>query len=179
MSEPRPCGIIGVFDTPQAMLETARLLRGSGFRRLDAYTPYPVEGLDELAGAGRSARLPALIFGGAVIGAAAGYFIQYWDEALSYPINVGGRPYDSWPAFTVGAVEFMLLFAVAAGFFGLWRLCGLPRLYDPIFAAAGFERVSQDRFVLCVEADDPRFEPETVRRLLTDHGAESVAEVPA
>ena len=98
---------------------------------------------------------------------------------LNYPINVGGRPHNSWPAFIVGDFEFTLLCAIAAAFFGLLAFCRLPRLYYPIFSAPEFERASVDRFFLCVEARDPSFEPQSIRRILQRHSAESVAEVSA
>jgi Protein of unknown function (DUF3341) len=171
-------GLIGIFATPESFGAAAQQLQALGFRGVEAYTPYSVEGVDELLGGGRPVLLPLLVFAGAVIGACWGYFIQYWDEVLSYPINVGGRPYNSWPAFTVGTFELTLLFAVAAGFFALLAACRLPLLYHPIFAAPGFERASQDRFVLCVKADDPAYEPGHIRRIFERHGAERVAEVP-
>ncbi len=95
------------------------------------------------------------MFGGAVLGAAWGYWIQYWDEALSYPINVGGRPYNSWPAFTVSTFELLVLCAVAAGLLGLLWASRLPKLYHPLFEANSFARASRDRFLICVEARDP------------------------
>jgi hypothetical protein len=105
--------------------------------------------------------------------------VQYWAEAVSYPLNVGGRPYNSWPAFIVSTFEMAVLCALAAGFFGFLLGCRLPLLYRPIFAAPGFERASEDRFVLYVGAGDPSFEPGPVRRILERHGAERVEEVPA
>jgi Protein of unknown function (DUF3341) len=179
MSERGQFGIIGVFDTPERVMEAARQLRSLGFRAVEAYTPYPVDGLDEVMGTRRRTLLPVLIFAGGIVGAVWGYFIQYWDEALNYPINVGGRPHNSWPAFIVSTFEFAVLFAIAAAFFGLLAACRLPRLYDPIFAADEFERASRDRFVLCVAARDPSFEPRWIRRILERHGAERIAEVPA
>jgi hypothetical protein len=172
-------GILGVFATPEAVRNAAQHLRSLGFRAVEAYTPYPVEGLDRLLNPGRRMFLPLVMFAAAVVGAAWGYFIQYWDEALNYPINVGGRPHDSWPAFVVGTVEFMLLVAIAAGLFALLASCRLPRLYHPIFAAEEFERASVDRFVLCVEARDPSYEAEHLRQIFERCGAERVAEVPA
>lgn len=174
----QPFGIVGVFETPEALKEAAGQLRELGFDAFEAYTPYPVEGIGELVHPGRKLFLPLLMFAGAVLGACWGYFIQYWDEAIDYPLNVGGRPHNSWPAFIVGAFEFTLLVAVFAGLFGLLAASRLPRLYHPIFNAAGFERASRDRFVLCVEARDPSFEPATIRRVFERHGAESIAEVP-
>lgn len=179
MSERGLFGLTGSFASPDALTEAARQLRSLGFREVEAYTPYPVDGLDRVLRQGRRMWLPFVIFLGAVFGAVWGYFIQYWDEALNYPINVGGRPYNSWPAFTVGTFEFMVLCAMAAGFFGLLVVCRLPRLYHPISSAVEFERASVDRFVLCVGAHDPSFEPQRVRRIFERHGAESVAEVSA
>jgi hypothetical protein len=174
-----PFGIIGVFETPEGIKDAARHLRSLGFRAVEAYAPYPVEGLGELIQPERKAGLPLLMFAAAVIGAAWGYFIQYWDEAIDYPLNVGGRPHNSWPAFIVSTFEFMLLVTIAAGLFALLASCRLPRLYHPIFNAAGFERASRDRFVLCVEARDPSFEPRMIRRVFERFGAEQVREVPA
>jgi ActD protein len=175
-----PFGIIGVFTTPDALKDAARQLRSLGFRAVEAHTPYPIDGLDQLLRpARRQLALPLIMFAGAVLGGAWGYFIQYWDEALDYPINVGGRPHNSWPAFIVGTVEFMLLVAVAAGLFALLASCRLPRLYHPLFNAVEFDRASIDRFVLCVEARDPSFEVDHLRRIFERFGAEQVAEVPA
>jgi hypothetical protein len=171
-------GIIGVFTTPEAVKDAARHLRSLGFRAVEAYTPYPVEGLDQLLRPGRQMTLPLAMFAGALFGAAWGYFIQYWDEALNYPINVGGRPHNSWPAFIVGTFEFMLLCAIAAGLFALLASCRLPRLYHPLFNVVEFDRASIDRFVLCVEARDPSFETAHLRRIFERFGAERVAEVP-
>ena len=172
-------GIIGVFAAPEALKDAAAQLRALGFASVEAYTPYPVAGLGETIHPGRKVFLPVLMFVAALCGAAWGYFIQYWDEALDYPLNVGGRPYNSWPAFIVGAFEFMLLVTVAAGLFAMLVACRLPRLYHPIFNAEEFGRASQDRFVLCVEAGDPGYEPATIRRVFERHGAERVEEVAA
>lgn len=179
MSDRPPLDLIGIFATPEGVTAAARQFRALGFRSLEAYTPYPVDGLDEAVRPGRRAWLPPVIFAGAVAGALLGYLLQYWDEAVSYPINVGGRPYNSWPAFIVSTFELTLLCAVAAGFFAFLAGCRLPLLYHPIFAAPGFERASEDRFVLWVGARDPSFEPDHVRRIFERHGAERVAEVPA
>jgi hypothetical protein len=179
VNAPAPLGILGTFDTPAAMLDAARRLREFGFEAVDGYTPYPVEGLGGLTRPQRKPLLPLAVALGGAIGGAIGYFVQYWDEVLSYPINVGGRPYHSWPAFIVSAFEIALLSAVTAGFFGLWLACRLPRLHHPIFAADAFERASRDRFVLCVEASDPGFEAGAIRSILERCGAAEIAEVAA
>lgn len=180
MSEYALYGVTGSFASAAAVTDAARQLRSVGFREIEAFTPYPVDGLDELLRPGRRHFwLPLVIGLGAIFGVIWGYFIQYWDEAINYPLNVGGRPYNSWPAFTVGAFEFTVLCAIAAAFFGLLAFCRLPRLYHPIFAAPEFERASVDRFFLCVEARDPSFELQRIRRIFERHGAEHVAEVAA
>jgi hypothetical protein len=172
-------GVLAEFSTPAEILAAARRLGAAGFRRMDAYTPFPVAGLDEAMRPAPGPALPLLVLAGAVLGAAAGYFVQYWAEAISYPINVGGRPYDSWPAFTVSSFEATVLCGLAAGFVAFLAFCRLPRLCHPVFAAAAFERASQDRFFLCVEHGDPAFDPDRLRRLFAELGALSIAEVAA
>ncbi len=174
-----PLGIIGVFATSEAIKDAAHYLRSLGFRAIEAYTPYPVEGLDQLLRPRRATMLPLVMFVAAAVGGAWGYFIQVWDEALNYPINVGGRPYNSWPAFIVGTFEFMLLLTIATGWFALLASCRLPRLYHPVFRADAFGRAAVDRFVLCVEARDPSYEAGHVRRVFERFGAEHIGEVPA
>jgi hypothetical protein len=172
-------GIIAVFRTPGEVTSAAAELRQSGYRTFEAYTPFAVEGLDRIIDPGSKAFLPLLMFAGAVLGAALAYGIQYWDEAVNYPLNVGGRPYNSWPAFAVSTFEFMLLAAVTAGFLGMLAASRLPRLYHPIFEARAFERASRDRFVICIEATDPRFDADLIHALFEELGAERIEEVRA
>jgi Protein of unknown function (DUF3341) len=172
-------GIMAVFDTPEAVKNAARHLRQSGFRAFEAYTPYPLEGLGQIVHPGPKRFLPLLMFAAAVVGAAWGYWIQYWSEAVSYPLNVGGRPYNSWPAFVVSTFEFMLLATVAVGFAGMLAASRLPKLYHPIFEADAFQRASRDRFVICIESTDPRFDADSVRGEFERLGAERIEEVRA
>jgi hypothetical protein len=172
-------GIIGVFDSPDAVRNAATRLRDAGYCVFETYTPYQVEGLEDIIHPGPKRFLPLLMFGGAIFGAAWGYWIQFWSEALNYPINVGGRPYNSWPAFTVSTFEFMVLCAVAAGLFGLLAASRLPKLYHPLFEARSFARASRDRFLICVEATDPRFDAATIGELFAELGAERIEEVRA
>lgn len=174
-----PFEIVGVFATPDAVRSAAKRLREMGYRAFETYTPYPVEGLREIVHPGRRQFLPLLMFAGAVVGAAWGYWIQYWDEAVNYPINVGGRPHNSWPAFAVSTFEFMVLFAVAAGLFGLLAASRLPQLYHPLFDLESFGRASRDRFLICIESTDPRFDGDAVGRLLEQLGAERIEQVRA
>jgi Protein of unknown function (DUF3341) len=172
-------GVVATFKTPDAVKTAAAHLRQSGYRRFEAYTPYPIEGLDEIIHPGPKLLLPVLMFGAAVFGAAWGYWIQYWDEALNYPLNVGGRPFNSWPAFAVGTFEIMLLITIAVGFFGMLAFSGLPKLYRPIFESNSFARASRDRFVICVEATDLRFDASALHSIFQQLGAERIEEVRA
>jgi hypothetical protein len=172
-------GVIAVFDTAEAVRNAAAHLRDAGFRAFEAYTPYPVEGLDQIVDPGPKPFLPLLMFCAAILGAAWGYWIQYWDEAVNYPINVGGRPHNSWPAFMVGTFEFMLLVTIAAGLIGMLAASRLPKLYHPLFEAGAFGRASRDRFVICVEARDPQFDAASVRQTFERLGAERIEDVRA
>jgi hypothetical protein len=172
-------GVLGIFKTPDAATNAAAHLRQSGIEAFEAYTPYPVEALNRILRPGRNVLLPALMFVAAILGAAYGYWIQYWGEAVDYPINVGGRPYNSWPAFIVSAFEIMLLVTVAAGLVGMLLASRLPKLYHPTFGAKGFARASRDRFVICVKATDPRFDAASLRETFGKLGAEQVEEVRA
>jgi len=177
MSEPPLYGIAGEFPTPLGAVTAARELQDRGFRKIEAHTPYPIEELDEVVRSGHGVWLGIATLAGAVLGAVTGTFVQYWAAVVSYPVNVGGRPYNSWPAFAVSTFEVTLLFAVAAGFLAFLAASRLPLLYHPVFAAANFARASQDRFFLSVEARDPRFDAATVRAVLERHGALTIDEV--
>jgi hypothetical protein len=172
-------GVLAAFETPEAATKAAKRLRASGFNAFDAYTPYPVESLNEIVRPGPNLFVPLSMFAAAIFGAVLGYWIQYWGEALSYPINVGGRPYNSWPAYMVSAFESMLLCAVTAGLLAMLLGSRLPKLYHPIFEAKTFERASRDRFVICVKASDPRFDLARLRDVFTELQAERIEEVRA
>jgi hypothetical protein len=172
-------GIVATFATPDAVKNAARHLRESGFRAFEAYTPYPVEGLGEIIHPGPKRLLPLAMFAAAIVGAAWGYWIQYWGEAVNYPLNVGGRPYNSWPAFVVSTFEFMLLVTVVAGFVGMLAASRLPKLYHPIFEADAFQRASRDRFAICIESTDPHFDADSIRGEFERLGAERIEEVRA
>lgn len=172
-------GVLGVFDTPERITNAATHLRQSGYRNFEAYTPYPLDELDQIIRPGPKRFLPILMFVAAILGAGWGYWIQYWDEVVNYPINVGGRPHNSWPAFMVGTFEFMLLVAVAIGFFGMLAASRLPKLYHPIFEAKSFARATRDRFIICIKANDPKFDAASVHDVFEGLGAERIEEVRA
>jgi hypothetical protein len=158
-------GLMAEFTTPEQILEATRRAREQGYRHMDAYTPYTVEGLAEQLDLPRT-RVPFVVFMGGLIGAGAGFFMQYWTMAVDYPLNVGGRPYNSWPAFIPVTFELMILVAALAALLGMFFLNGLPQPYHPVFNVPRFARASQDRFFLCIEAIDPHFDLERTREFL-------------
>ena len=169
-------GVLAEFDTPERLCTAARAARDAGYRCLDAYTPFPVEGLCEALGV-RPTRLPWLVFAGGVAGAVLAYSMQWYAAAIAYPINVGGRPYNSWPAFVPIAFEMAALGAALSGLFGMMIGNRWPRLDHPLFEVERFALASRERFFLCVESRDPRFDRERVRELLGPLAAEGVVDV--
>ncbi len=171
-------GLMAQFKTPEEILRAARRAREEGYRNMDAYSPYPVEGLSEELGLKRN-RVPFVVLLGGLVGAGVGFFMQWWSMAWDYPFNVGGRPYNSWPVFIPITFEVMILVASFAAILGMFFLNGLPQPHHPVFNVPEFARASQDRFFLCIEAIDPRFDPVTTRQFLEGLGPErSVMEVP-
>jgi len=172
-------GMIGEFRTAAEAASAARRLRGSGFTHIDIYSPTPIDGLDQLIPTRRGIHVTAVMAVAGVAGTCLGYFIQYWDAVLSYPINVGGRPNNGWPGFVPVAWEICALFTVWFGLFAFLLLCRLPRLAQPVFAVPGFERATQDRFFLSVAAAEPRWDPGRIAWILERYGAARVTEIPA
>jgi hypothetical protein len=164
------------FAGADELLEAARRAREAGYRRLDAYAPFAIEGLDEALGLRRT-RLPRLMLVFGLLGGISAFLLQAYLAAVDYPLNAGGRPYFSWPPFALLAFEFTVLGAALAGFVGMLALNGLPRLYDPVFDAPDFERGSQDRFFLVIDGVDPKFEAEAVRAFLESLQPLAVVEV--
>jgi hypothetical protein len=166
-------GVLGQFDHPDALLAAARELRKRGYRYMDAFTPYPVKGLEEALDLQRS-RLNWKVMPFSVLGVVVGYFIQWFCNAVNYPLNVGGRPLNSAPAFIPITFETGVLVSAFAGIFvGLW-LTGLPRLYLPLFDAEGFDRATLDRFFLGIDAADPSFSLIQAEHDLREVGATNV-----
>jgi hypothetical protein len=144
---------------------------------MDAYTPYPVEGVADELGLKRT-RIPFVVLMAALIGAAAGFFMQYYTMAVDYPLNVGGRPLNSWPVFIPITFEVMVLVSGFAALFGMLLLNGLPQPYHPVFNVPRFVETNADRFFLCIKADDPKFDRAGVADFLRGLGASDVLEVP-
>jgi hypothetical protein len=175
--EPELYGLMAEFATPDELLEAARAAHRAGYTRMDAYSPYPVEGLAEAIGF-RQTRIPMVVLIGAIIGAVGGYFMQWFSSVHHYPMNIGGRPYNSWPAFIPITFECAILLAAAGAVFGMLALNGLPTPYHPLFNVPDFARASRDRFFLCIETTDPKFERQRVEAFLAGLNPMQIAEVP-
>ena len=166
--------LVAEFAEEAPLRHVLRRLRLGGFERIEIYSPYPLDGLDE---GERGIGLPALVLCGAVAGLIVGYGIEFWLAAVNYPVNVGGRPLHSAPAFIPIAFEIMVLAAVATAVVATIALAGLPRLSHPVSAARGFERASQDRFFVAIEASDPRFDRDRLEWLLARYEPVSISVV--
>ncbi len=158
-------GLMAEFDSPGAVVEAARKAREAGYRRMDAYTPYPIHQLDEALALPRT-KLPWIVFFGGIGGMLGGFGLEYWISAVDYPLNIGGRPYGSWPAFVVPAYETTILFAALTTVIFMIALNGLPRPYHPVFNVPSFSNASADRFFLCIEAADEHFDTAGTRTFL-------------
>jgi hypothetical protein len=174
--DPRLYGLVAEFENPSDLVEAARRAREQGYRRLDAYSPYPIHELPEALGLPRS-KLPLVVFAGGLTGTATALLMQWFSATVHYPINVGGRPLASWPSFIPITFELTVLFAAFAAVLGMLGMNGLPMPYHPIFNAPRFALASRDRFFLCIEARDPLFDPEATSRFLATLGARVVSEV--
>ncbi len=170
-------GLLAEFDTPTELVVAARRAYEEGFRRMDAYSPFPIEELAEAIGM-HSDRVPLVVLVGGILGGLGGYMLQYWINVISYPVNVGGRPFHSWPAFIPVTFEMTILFAGLAGAFGMLALNGLPMPFHPLFNSSRFAFATRDRFFLCIEAADPKFDLVAVRTFLESLNPRSVSEVP-
>jgi hypothetical protein len=169
-------GLMAEFHSPEALLDAARRAFQEGFRRMDAYTPFPIDGLSEAIGFHRT-RIPLIVLIGGLIGCFGGFFLQYWVAVIDYPINVGGRPLNSWPSFIPVTFELTILIAALSAFFGVLALNGLPMPYHPVFNVSNFELASRNRFFLCIEAADSKFDRDNTWRFLEAMNPEGVYEV--
>lgn len=161
----RTYGLVAEFAQADALLKAAQRARADGYTRLEAYSPFPIEGLADALGARFNGIAPAVLLGG-VLFAAGMFLLEVVWSLWGYPFNIGGRPYFSWPAFVLPALEVTFLGGSVFGFIALLVLSRLPKYYHPIFNAPDFDRASSDGFFLCVEADDPRFDSSKTRQFL-------------
>jgi hypothetical protein len=170
-------GLMAEFETPTELLRATRQAYATGYRRMDAYSPFPVPEVYEALGVHHD-RVNLITLVGGLMGGISAYLLQYWINTIAYPVNVGGRPFHSWPAFIIVTFEMTVLFAGAAALFGMLALNGLPLPHHPVFNAPGFENATRDRFFLCIESVDPRFEVVDTRRFLDGLNPIRVVEVP-
>jgi hypothetical protein len=175
MSADSPYAILAEVAEPEALVAAARSARQAGFRDVDAFSPYAVDGLAEAVGFA-SNRVPLLALIGGLVGAAGGYFLQWYTAVIAWPIDSGGRPFHSWPAFVPATFELAVLGAALAAFFGFLALCGLPRLSHPLFNAPEFDCATRNRFFLAIRASDPQFA--TARAFLSGLAPARVVDVP-
>ncbi len=169
-------GLMAEFVNSEELLAATRRTYQEGYRRLDAYSPLPVEGLAEAIGFHRTA-VPLIVLIGALIGCLGGFYMQYWIAAIDFPINVGGRPLLSWPSFIPVTFELTILFGGLSALIGMLALNGLPMPYHSVFNVPRFELATQNRFFLCIEATDPKFDREATRRFLQGLRPEGVYDV--
>jgi hypothetical protein len=170
-------GLVGEFAEPAGAIATARRLHQEGFRRFDVHSPLPLDEIAELLPARPRFWLALIMFAGALAGFGLAFLMQYAIAALFYPLNIGGRPLDSWPAFVPSAWEICAFATVYIGFIAFLVFCRLPKLYHPIFNAPRFERASQDRSFVSVETSDPLFDIGRVTTIFCDCRATSIVEV--
>ena len=169
-------GLMAEFDKPEALIEASRRAHEQGYRRFDAYTPYPVEGLTEALGFHKT-RVSLIVLIGGITGCLTGFFLQYYVAVIDYPLNIAGRPLNSWPSFIPITFEVTVLFAALSAVFGMLALNGLPTPHHPVFNVPRFALASKDRFFLAIEARDPKFDTEATRRFLQSLGAREVSDV--
>ena len=169
-------GIMAEFDNPSDLVAAARRTHEAGYRRINGYSPYPIEELDEAIGFTRTS-LPLIVLIGGIVGALGGFFMQYWMEVIDYPLNVGGKPYNSWPAFIPITFESTVLVAAFAAVLGMLALNKLPQPYHPVFNAPNFALATRDKFFLVIEANDPKFKHAEAMRFMNTLGAMGVNDV--
>ena len=171
-------GLMAEFDSAQELVEAAHKTHAAGYQKIDAYSPFPIEGLAEAIGFHKN-RVPLVVLIGGLIGGLSGYMLQYWVAAITYPINVGGRPYHSWPSFIIVTFEMTILFAGLSAAFGMLALNGLPMPYHPVFNVPEFRQASEGKFFLVVFSSDPKYDSTGTRSFLQGLAPRMIAEVPS
>jgi hypothetical protein len=170
-------GLMAEFGTADDLITATRKAKSAGYNRMDGYSPYPIGEVADELGFPRS-EIGAIMFIGGLCGATLGFTLQYYLNGIEYPLNVGGKPYLSWPMFAPITWELLVLTASMSGLFGLLALCGLPQPYHPVFNVPQFARATKDRFFLVIEAVDPKFNLEETRSFLATLNPLSLEEVP-
>lgn len=176
MSDHGIYGVMAEFDSPSALVSATRAARAKGYRKLDAYSPFPIEELTEALHLHKN-KLPLIVLGGGIIGGLTGFFLQYWIAVVYFPLNIAGRPLNSWPSFIIITFELTILFASLSAVLGMMALCGLPMPYHPVFNVPRFSAASRNRFFLCIESTDPLFDPAKTSEFLGTLEPKEVSEV--
>jgi Protein of unknown function (DUF3341) len=171
-------GIMAEFDSAQALIDAAKQTHQAGYQKIDAYSPFPIEGLAEEIGFHHNL-VPLVVLIGGIVGGLTGYLMQYWISVVDYPLNIGGKPPHSWPAFIVITFEMTILFAALSAVLGMLALNGLPMPYHPVFNVPRFALASRDRFFLIVFSSDPKYDPAGTRRFMEGLTPRSISEVPS
>jgi len=171
-------GLLAEFETPVALLAAAGKTFAAGYREIDAYSPFPIDGLAESIGFEKTS-VPLVVLIGGIAGALTAYGMQYYSAVIDYPLNVGGRPLQSWPSFVPITFELTVLFAALSAVFGMFIMNGLPRPYHPVFNVPEFKLASQTRFFICIKATDSKFSQTDSRKFLESLGAVLIKEVEA
>jgi hypothetical protein len=169
-------GVMGEFSTPEELIHAVEKVREAGYRRVNAYSPFPVEGLSEALGLKRN-MVPLICLIGGLTGGLGGFFFQYWVAVIAYPLNIAGRPLNSWPAFIPVTFELTILGAALSAVLGMLALNKLPQPHHPVFNVPRFTHASSDRFFVCIEAKDPKFHITESARLLQELHAHHITEV--
>jgi hypothetical protein len=169
-------GLMAEFEHAPALVDAARRAHREGYRRMDAYSPVPIEELHDAMHM-HDERLPKMVLIGGILGGLGGYALQYYTMVISYPINVGGRPLHSWPAFIPVTFEMTILAASITAVLGMLALNGLPQPFHPVFNVPRFALASRNRFFLCIEARDPKFDLHATRKFMESLGAREVTTV--
>ena len=171
-------GLMAEFDSAQTLVDAAKKTHEAGYKKIDAYSPFPIEGLAEEIGM-HFDEIPLTVLVGGIVGGCTGYLMQYWMSAVDYPLNIGGKPPHSWPAFIVITFEMTILFAGISAVLGMLAFNGLPMPYHPVFNVPRFAFASKDRFFLIVFSSDKKYSPVETRRFLETLDPRSISEVPS
>lgn len=166
-------GVLAEFDSPGTLYHGCEKVRDAGYKRWDAYTPFPVHGLEKAMGIPNS-KVPWIVLIGGLTGASCGFFMQWWMSAVDYPLVISGKPLLSWPAFVPVTFELGVLFAAFGAVFGMLALNRLPQPYHPLFQSENFDRVTDDKFFIAIESSDPQFDAESTAKFLESIGGTNI-----
>lgn len=178
MNDASTYGLMAEFDTPQELVAAAHKTHSAGYQKMDAYSPFPIEGLADAIGFHKNSVSFVVLIGG-IIGGLSGYALQYWVSTIAYPLNIGGRPEHSWPSFIIVTFEMTILFAGLSAAFGMLALNGLPQPYHPVFNVPAFTKATDNKFFLVVFSTDPKYDGARTREFLKGLAPRSVSEVPS